>query len=765
MARRFVSITVCLCLTLLQPAGPALLVAWAQAEQADAYAAALAGIDAVMADLAALQGELDASGYDLDSLAFDLTFEEPEAIAAWVSEHVAVDIYRGSLRGAEGTLLGRAGNMLDRNLLLGALLEAAGYEVRLVRSHIGAAQAAQLLDLVARRGQEPLPDVARLAVNLEPDALGTLVANALTTFAETATIEDVEGSAAVVVEVEAITAALTGAGVELGAQETTSAALLDEAADYYFSEFRLTADEAWRALHPVAVDAAAWQLEALQAFAPAELPAELQHRLRLDLAVERLEAGELVSESQLSGWERPVADLVAAPLVLSNRPQGIEASDMASLSVEEIARAGRLYVPYLDGAPIEGGLAVDTAGLLYTPAEAADTLAGVARGAGGAFGALGGGEAGAASHLVSQTLTLTLLKPDGSTERFERRLFDLLDPGDRAAGALPSELPLLAAAVGLMTQPRLFVASTSLSRSYLLDRVLDRLLATRPYLEALASGVHRNEIGLDPNELALPPSDLDHLLLLDTFDLRSATGSGVSYRPEPTLLLLSDEVVLGDQARALQRTDVINNTRRTLTSAAVPEPRAAMVRGVWETFVEDAALSAAGTSAFATLAGRRDLRVVTSVAELAGFDLSIEARSNLARELEAGFTVLLPEGGAAAWWRVDPATGETLGITEDGRGQAMTEYVITLSDVGLNVYFTLKGLEKCLEEETVGAMLCCALKTHINNVVGLNAGNIGGLAGSIVSLTLTTMIGVFGDELDFAAGMGISCEGFEDVGF
>ena len=68
---------------------------------------------------------------------------------------------------------------------------------------------------------------------------------------------------------------------------------------------------------------------------------------------------------------------------------------------------------------------------------------------------------------------------------------------------------------------------------------------------------------------------------------------------------------------------------------------------------------------------------------LSSLSIPADARHHLAADLDRGYAVILADGGglsalnaAAAWWRVDPRTGETLAIGSDGRGPTGTEYVI-----------------------------------------------------------------------------------------
>src|SRR2546421_7724603 len=57
----------------------------------------------------------------------------PDALFAFVRDEILYEPYVGCLRGARGTLMARAGNSLDRALLVSELFKASGYRTQLVR--------------------------------------------------------------------------------------------------------------------------------------------------------------------------------------------------------------------------------------------------------------------------------------------------------------------------------------------------------------------------------------------------------------------------------------------------------------------------------------------------------------------------------------------------------------------------------------------------------------------------------------------------------
>ena len=84
---------------------------------------------------------------------------DPSSLLDWVAKSTALVPYLGMLRGAEGVLMDRMGNSLDRALLLCRLLETAGREVRLAR---GVLSDEELEKLASRIASLPLNEPAGL---------------------------------------------------------------------------------------------------------------------------------------------------------------------------------------------------------------------------------------------------------------------------------------------------------------------------------------------------------------------------------------------------------------------------------------------------------------------------------------------------------------------------------------------------------------------------------------------------------------------------
>ena len=179
--------------------------------------------------------------------------------------------------------------------------------------------------------------------------------------------------------------------------------------------------------------------------------------------------------------------------------------------------------------------------------------------------------------------------------------------------------------------------------------------------------------------------------------------------------------------------------------------------GVWETFMEGAPLLGVGDSQFNTQLAfdwARQQAIPLQViapkddAALQKLKLDAESLANLRRDLDAGFAVITPVRMPAglkqvAWWRIDPASGQALGVGSDGRGQETSEYAITLNSVllsaGLSAPGTLYSFHSCVSGG--GSVGCCAAVNGATFAGGLLLGmGVTKVLGTVVSLISTDIL-------------------------
>ncbi|SVD55052.1 uncharacterized protein METZ01_LOCUS407906, partial [marine metagenome] len=102
--------------------------------------------------------QIDPAVYDLKALQQSIG-TSAEELTQWVRSNTAWVPYQGALKGAQGTLLARQGNLVDRTLLLGSLLEAAGYDTQIGRAEASGALRNIMRQAVKAQGTRPGPEI------------------------------------------------------------------------------------------------------------------------------------------------------------------------------------------------------------------------------------------------------------------------------------------------------------------------------------------------------------------------------------------------------------------------------------------------------------------------------------------------------------------------------------------------------------------------------------------------------------------------------
>ncbi|MEW5901317.1 MAG: hypothetical protein AB1715_07640 [Acidobacteriota bacterium] len=114
----------------------------------------------IISKIEAVAKRIPLERYDIEALARRLG-TGIDAAFAFVRDRVRYEAYPGILRGAEGAFVMRAGNALDRSLLLAKLLELKGVSTRFASGRLGRAEAerlyAHIFDLHPPAGSIPIP--------------------------------------------------------------------------------------------------------------------------------------------------------------------------------------------------------------------------------------------------------------------------------------------------------------------------------------------------------------------------------------------------------------------------------------------------------------------------------------------------------------------------------------------------------------------------------------------------------------------------------
>ena len=280
------------------------------------------------AGLDVINSKIDRSLFHIDALA-DRLGSDPAAIFHFVRDEIRYEPYVGVLRGALGTLLCRAGNSLDRSLLLAFLLQKAGLKTQIVSGRLRVEQA----QLLVNRLFEPVkpvrgavPSLAQLAPDLS-SAMGADTAKLLRTADVMQADRDKQQKvlASYVDDETRVLSNLLGKdGVDTSAIAPNDR-LIAEASDHYWVQYQ-NSEGQWVDLDSAFVDAEPGKTvaPATDTFAPDSIPEDLYHHLRITLTLRTAQVVDgndsSTSDTVLVDHELRVAEQQGQDIVLANSP-------------------------------------------------------------------------------------------------------------------------------------------------------------------------------------------------------------------------------------------------------------------------------------------------------------------------------------------------------------------------------------------------------------------------------------------------------------
>ena len=651
---------------------------------------------------------------------------DPRALAArlgtdpaqhfeWVRDHTDWVPYRGALRGPTGVVMDRLGNSLDRALLLAEMLAAAGHSVRLAHDEIPVGQAQELLGRVrtARLGQSiPVVRTPEFSAALWgiSERHGLSVEEMRSDY-ETRLHRNVEASALAAerTSTQAQFLAATVAGVVQPVDRANDAA--EALRDHWWVQIRT--DRQWSDLDPLLPYA---QVGDSLTEDPRTVPYRKRnglivlergtsHEVEIRVIVEQSRNGRRREREALSHVLRP-HDLAGGAVTLfavaTHASEALDPSDPAGMLEQLQQRSGSAgeWLPVLRvGSETLYNLAFTAEGSVKRPDLS--LFAGSQEAFEGALGQLdllgqsldratSVDKASATTFASGAWVEYEIRGPGIPTRTLRRTLFDLLGPDrdkDNVSAAIgPAQR--LAREVALTGSIDILAQGSAITPDLVEATALNGLLASR----ALTLDALRN---WDPEQLRRRAESVDvpgpvPLSLFSLAIARTEWGNATKevYIASPNVLTYRSgyEVAVAGELRRYGAFDIVANDVAAVSGSGHEAFDARMRQGVLDTNAE-ALLLPPGQS-FASTASAlsassdpsRDWVLITDANDVAwGESPTAEvARRLIATDLEAGYAVVVPrtpntERGPG-WWRIDPATGTTLGMI-DGGGQASVEYV------------------------------------------------------------------------------------------
>jgi Transglutaminase-like superfamily len=746
------------------------------------YKQASEKLNRMYAALDVVNSKIDRSLFEIDALAERLG-SDPATIFHFVRDEIRYEPYVGVLRGPLGTLLCRAGNSLDRSLLLAALLQKAGLTAQIASGNLNSQQAQTLVNRLFEP-VKPVPPAVPSIADLAPEisrAMGVDQAKLLQVSDEMQQYGQKQKKQLmdyVDSESKYLSDLLSKAGVDAGVI-TPNDQLVAEASQHYWVQYQ-NSNGQWIDLDSSFTDGEPGKTNAqvTNTFAPDSIPEELYHhlRVRLTLRVAQVNDGNdgETTDTVLLDQELRVAEQQGKDIVLANVPDPMPDLMKATRPLADALAATKGFQTVLQvGDKATTGKYFDLNGKLtqrLTGAPEAE-VANNAGGIGGAFGALGGGSNDAlggaqqmsTSRIVGEWVEYKLTSPGLSGAAPEEHGYhrDIIAPVTATSwSARNAERPQVAPThlTGKALRPRLMWSAELLAMpgtpipDYAGYLALGALKAARPMLDASARLV--SGLQVDPATFSgQSTASIRDLLLAEGSMHPPAEGSSNAtrgYFARPGLIAYETRITDADRGVLTEGYDIVALPPRAVSnptaSASGTRVQAATIelqRGVLATRLEWSLMSSpasgersvTNTTEIFAAAQKQGVPVHVlgstgaGVSDLSNLSVPDSVKAELAGELAAGGTVIVPVREVMiagrpqiGWWRWG-TSGELIGIMPGERGQGLEEQIVIYGIALFGDFVCLKHI-KADDPDAGDKARYCTMVAILGGIsgVGLAAG-------------------------------------------
>ena len=671
----------------------------------------------------------------------------PGDLFKWVRQNTIWVPYHGVLRGGSGVLMDRVGNSLDRSLLLATLLQTAGQTVRLQHGQISEQKAKELLPGLRKAARPPVTTGEPADDQKEVEQIardnGTDVATVRRTIAQN-TLEfsrRAEDMARRVSEQTPVLASALAGAAKARAKSDESD--IDSLRDHWWVQRQETGN--WIDMDLLGGDGKA--IVPADKFVPIDavhnvipLDASLWHEVVVRVVTEQLKDGKLKESTVLTQNMRP-ADVLGKRITLINYPlnwpteQELNKSKDPEQGVRQALLKVHEWVPVLSvsestriaSSVSDNGDVDPHPNLTGAPSKA--TVAG-AQGALDAFGLGNDAPPKAVGAFTAQWIEFEIHQPGSAPRTIRREVFDLIGPAARAASKAPDvaslEASRLRRALAMTGESDLLIVGSQLSEPFSqhLGAVALRE-ACQKAAAALEAGAKNDTAGVNQQMGAMNPAAAP-LMVWGTARYNWSRAQERIYLDGPNVAAYHRRIVQDAQGKLVLRStlDIVENEIGVRGEGDASAMR--LQQGVVDTNAEALVMPTRGTGAaeaFNQSIGQgKQWQTITSASDpkLASLGISDDLRARVMRELQAGYVVVVPSAtsrvngmGVDCWWRINPGTGEALGMTEAGGSAVEDTFMIRLmvtSFVFTANMLSCTGVSKETgPNKALGCLICSAL--------------------------------------------------------
>ena len=655
----------------------------------------------------------------------DRVGKSPEALFHWVRNHTCLLPYIGSLRGSTGTLMDRMGNSLDRSLLLLKFLEIAGYRARLAHALLTEIMAEELQTKItpihrnfAVQKSEALKDIfpqmesSAELLNIDLSKLR----NDLDSVSRHSQQEQKNAFQRAAVQSQMLVSLIGDFLVPNNIKRKHNTEALQ---DHWWVQ--LDTDEGWIDLDVSSLDGKVGSVitKAEETYSLDEIEEDFTHFVKIRIICEQWTEEGIEEHTVLEHLLNPL-ELFGIPIVLhhhpTNWPEDIDFSgDTDSVQrFKTIVLEQREWMPILSigneqisefcfnekGEIIEG-----------SSKEASGGVRDVSR---GLLSALAGEEKQAEKEaiLAAEWIEYEIHIPGRPPSFTRREVFDLIGPAARTSGQTIkpqiSDAQKLQTGFNLLANIEILPSICQLSSQYIGWMMMQRLhenllimindlkegrLVTFDEILYFVQGAIESIQGPLYSWALLRHdcSQLNRDMFLDSVNIVNLRTRFIEDKEDRLISQRIFDIVSNDVAIRVREKD---------------DAASRLYQGVVDTVVENLAISKfspyENTSELMALSKDFDIKW-TSIRnprelKLTEKDWPKDVLARIEMDLDAGYIVVIPEKQLMienkprlGWWRVNPNTGETVGVMDTGFHQTTSDYAYRNWLVAAK---NLKGLAK-----------------------------------------------------------------------
>jgi len=708
---------------------------------------------------------------------------DPEKLFRWVQDNTYWIPYKGTLRGPQGVLMDRLGNSLDRSLLLAKLFQEAGYNVRLAHAKIPEGQAKEL-----KKNLKPIPQNRYFVQGSSRGSLEELVDQFTQKyglnqddFQKSLRAADLESKAMIEKSNELIKTQ-SKLLEELIGMPQQAKNLADEEKVYGLQCLQdhwwvqLSRDNQWLdfdLLDP-GVKPGKTFVQAEAACQPDEINDGLIHNFDVRIVIEKWSKGK-VQESIVFRHSLKPAELYGEPMMLSHNPMNwpkdlnlINEKDPLA-KIKEISKEEKEWLPYLalGAKKIVQSSFTDSGDVNANPGKKeGGSVGGITKGLLNAFGGEEDTKTKPEHFLSAEWIEYEIHIPGKPSRVVRREIFDLIGPAARGRKNFEAfqmdDARKAERGLALLSSVDILPLTGHLAPEFITYLVTKRVVE---FKDALLSFLKLNQesqrakagefmallkyISSPLSALALarqtlnPFSQVFYLDCLNIFSFRAGYSQDVKGQVQPFEFF---DIVLNPVA--------ISGLDKDLFSGRI---RQGIVDTISEAILFDSLESVENTGILFEKALKTGAKILVmkpqQQEDIPRLGLPRDDATRLSETLDQGYIAVIPEDPASAqapghsgWWRVDPKSGETIGVMGSGFNQAKSQYLIMLEKVvemiqAIKPYFHvghpgMVGLEKIekliiymiqhgvMSPGSVMALLGCgvAIGILVGIVIGLGIG-------------------------------------------